>query len=200
MLAVPRRYAVDRPTLSRSGRGHYFFGVGCGFMLFEIYMIHYTGFVLGDPVLGFSAVITALLTFSGLGGLLSRQWPLNAVRMVLPGLIALFAAQLAWQAWHPDWMLKFAFPVRLVLVLLIMLPAGLLIGTPFPLGMKHLASGPAGRASAWSVNGCASVLSAILAAQLAISFGLACLLIGAMIAYGISLTGVIRYFRAHPPG
>jgi hypothetical protein len=200
MLVFPRRYVLDRQAAPRSGRGLYFFGVGCGFMLFEIYMIHYTAFVLGDPVLGFSAVITALLAFSGLGGLLSRQWPLNAVRMVLPGLIALFAAQLAWQAWHPGWMLKFTFPVRLVLVLLIMLPAGLLIGTPFPVGIKHLASGAAGRAFAWSVNGCASVLSAILAAQLAISVGLAGLLIGAMIAYGISLTGVIRYFRSHPRG
>jgi hypothetical protein len=199
MLVAPRRFIMDRRAAPRSGQGLYFFGVGCGFMLFEIYMIHFTGFVLGDPVLGFSAVITGLLAFSGLGGLLSRQWPLTSVRMILPVLIALFAVQLAWQAWHPDGLLKFAFPTRLLLALLIMLPAGLLIGAPFPVGMKHLAVGATGRTYAWSVNGCASVLSAILAAQLVISFGMAYLLIGAMIAYAISLTGVTLFFRSHPP-
>jgi hypothetical protein len=199
MLVAPRRFIIDRHTATRSGQGLYFFGVGCGFMLFEIYMIHFTGFVLGDPVLGFSAVISGLLAFSGLGGLLSRQWPLKSVRVTLSGLVALFVVQLAWQAWYPDGLLKFAFLTRLLLVLLIMMPAGLLIGTPFPLGMKHLAADATGRTYAWSVNGCASVLSAVLAAQLAISFGMGCLLVGAIAAYGISLAGLALFFRSHPP-
>ena len=121
---------------------------------------------------------------------------MRPVRIILTGLVAVCVLHLIAQTWHLDWVLKLNAPVRLVLAVLTMLPAGLLIGMPFPLGIRNMASGAAGRAYAWSVNGCGSVLSAILAAQLAISFGISYLLIGAMIAYGFGLVGAIRFSRS----
>ena len=61
------------------------------------------------------------------------------------------------------------------------------MGLPFPLGMRHMLESPVQRAYAWSVNGCASVLSAIVAAQAAISFGIPV----------IAALGVIMYALAY---
>ena len=197
LLLLPRRLITNRQASRSPDRGIYFFGIGCGFMLFEIYMIHYASFILGDAAVGFSVVVTALLAFSGLGGLLTQLWPLRHVRLIFSSLVVLFTLQFIGQIWLLDWILRMDAARRLVLVLVAMLPAGLLIGMPFPMGMQHMAPSASSRAYAWSINGCASVLSAILAAQLAISHGISSLLIGAIIAYGISMIGTIRFLRSH---
>ena len=198
LLLVPLPFIGNRNETSRSGQSVYYFGIGCGFMLYEIYMIHFTSFLLGDAVLGFSVVITALLAYSGLGGLISRRWSLKPILLILPGLVLIGGLQFIGQAWQLDRMLKIDSSYRLVLVLLMMLPAGLLIGIPFPLGIRYMSSSAENRTYAWAINGCASVLSVILAAQLAISFGISSLLLGAMAAYAISITGAGRFFWSQP--
>jgi hypothetical protein len=67
-----------------------------------------------------------------------------------------------------------------------MLPVGLIMGMPFPILMRHHL--PAGhlRAYAWAVNGCASVLGSIWAAQIAIGGGIPWIAVGALLAYGMS--------------
>ena len=57
------------------------------------------------------------------------------------------------------------------------------MGLPFPLGMRYLLKNPIQRAYAWSVNGCAAVLSAIAAAQLAMSFGIPSVAVLAVVSY-----------------
>jgi hypothetical protein len=57
--------------------------------------------------------------------------------------------------------------------------------------MRYFLDNPVQRAYAWSVNGCASVLSAIVAAQAAISLGIPTIAAGAIIAYLLAL-GAIR--------
>ena len=71
-----------------------------------------------------------------------------------------------------------------------MLPAGFLMGMPFPLGMRYLLNSPVQRAYAWSVNGCASVLSAVVAAQIGISFGIPIIAVGAGLAYVAALGAI----------
>jgi hypothetical protein len=58
------------------------------------------------------------------------------------------------------------------------------MGMPFPLGLSRLWSG--GRALvpwAWGVNGCASVLSAILAALIAMTWGFSSVVLAACLLY-----------------
>jgi hypothetical protein len=64
---------------------------------------------------------------------------------------------------------------------------GVLTGLPFPLAMRHLLKTPSSRAYAWTTNGCASVLASIAAAQLALSQGIAAIVIGAAAAYSVAL-------------
>jgi hypothetical protein len=71
-----------------------------------------------------------------------------------------------------------------------MLPVGFLLGLPFPLGMRYLCENPVQRAYAWSVNGCASVLSAIAAAQMGISWGIPTIMFCGIVAYFVAVVAV----------
>jgi hypothetical protein len=59
---------------------------------------------------------------------------------------------------------------------------------PFPLGLFRLASqAPADIPWAWGINGCASVLSALLAALLAVHLGFSAVLILAAALYAAAV-------------
>jgi len=53
--------------------------------------------------------------------------------------------------------------------------------------MRHILNSPVQRAYAWSVNGCASVLSSVIAAQVAVSFGIPLIAVGAVLTYLLAL-------------
>ena len=76
---------------------------------------------------------------------------------------------------------------RYVVSLLVILPVGVLMGLPFPLAMQSLLDHPSQRAYAWAVNGCASVLSSIAAAQLAISMGIPSIAFFAIASYLVAV-------------
>ena len=60
----------------------------------------------------------------------------------------------------------------MVVSLVLMAPLAFLMGMPFPLAWQRLeAARPALLPWAWGINGCASVLAAILATLAAMSFG-----------------------------
>ena len=68
-------------------------------------------------------------------------------------------------------------------------PLGLLMGMPFPLGMRLVASTNENLVPwSWAVNGCASVLGSILSVMLAQSFGFTVVLGIALVVY---LTGLV---------
>jgi ABC-type multidrug transport system permease subunit len=73
--------------------------------------------------------------------------------------------------------------LRSMIALLFLFPAGFLMGLPFPLGMCYILHTPAQRAYVWSVNGCASVLASIAAAQAALSLGIPYVVVFAILAY-----------------
>jgi hypothetical protein len=76
---------------------------------------------------------------------------------------------------------------RMVVSGLLIAPLAFFMGSPFPLALSSLGK----QAStliplAWGVNGCASVLSAVLASLLAIHFGFFAVVVLALMLYGIS--------------
>lgn len=198
LLVAPLRFMREQPVAGLTRQSLYFFGIGCGFMFLEIYFIHLSNFLLGDPVVAFSVVVTGLLISSGLGGLISQIWTLKAIRIIIPLLAALIAVLPVGWLRHSEWLLELPSAARLAIVFLLLVPVGLLIGMPFPMGIRFMAPTATARAYAWSVNGCASVLSAILAAQMAISFGLVYLVIGAMAAYALSFITGHGYLKSEP--
>jgi hypothetical protein len=178
---------IDQPTFSQIG---FFFGIGAGFMFAELYLIKYFILIFGDPTISFTLVVSAILILSSLGGLYTHGRMAQNLRpalLILIGELVLVTVGLELLA---DYLLGVSTVRRYVIALLFLLPVGFLLGLPFPLGMRYLLKNPVQRSYAWSVNGCASVLSSITAAQLAISFGIPTIVVAAIAGYLLALIAV----------
>jgi hypothetical protein len=73
---------------------------------------------------------------------------------------------------------------RVVISVILLFPLGLLLGIPFPRGLALV--GPEQTPWAWAINGCASVISAILAAAIALTWGFSAVLWSAALAYSLA--------------
>ena len=156
-------------------------------MFVEIYFIKRIIILVGDPVISFTVVIAGILFFSCLGGIWAHKRPQRNIRSSLSLLVAVLVLEtIALELAGAD-ILRLSTTGQYAIIIMILLPPGILMGLPFPLGMRYILKTPVQRAYAWSVNGCASVLSSIIAAQLAISFGIAQIMAVAMIAYLVAI-------------
>ncbi len=171
----------------------YFAGVGTGFILVEIFFIHYYTKLFNDPVLSFSLVLTTVLISSSAGGLISQRLRSTLLKSMLTIVSLLLFLMLFWFDPLLDALTRLPSHLCLILSTLLLIPVGILLGFPFPMGMRYLVNTPAHRAYAWATNGSASVLAAIMAAQMAISWGLTTLLWCAVVAYGMAWGALVGY-------
>jgi hypothetical protein len=172
----------------------YFALIGFAYLLVEIPLIQRFILYLGHPAYAMTAVLFTLLLFSGLGSQLGARIP---VPLALAGLVLiLLGAPLALPLLF-GWTLGLSLGMRLVLTVLMLAPVGFLMGIPFPAGIRRLSSQRFDGFEqdvmsipwVWGVNGAASVISAVLAALLALSFGFSWVLgLGAMCYAGAGLT------------
>ncbi len=180
-LAVARaRIATARFTLV------YFAGLGAGFMFFEIALIQRFTLIWGSPLHSAAGVIGTLLCGMGLGSALSQRFvPTPRGLAVLAAAIALLqAAVLFALAGAADSLVAAAPALRILGGVLLILPPAVLLGMPFPLGLRLLTRGASGSVPwAWGVNGCLSVLSAPAAGLLALAAGFNSLAAVAATAY-----------------
>lgn len=176
----------------------YFAALGIGFIFIEIGFLQRFVLFLGYPTFALAVVLFALLTFSGIGSFLSNKLvppeadPRQGLRLVIPALAALallyifllppvFRAGLGW-----------SLPARIVFSVLLLAPLGLLMGMPFPLGIRLVNRANAPLVPwAWGVNGCASVLGSILTVMLAQSVGFAAVMLIAIAVYLAGLAAVL---------
>jgi hypothetical protein len=159
----------------------YFGLLGFAFLFVEIPLIQRFILYLGNPAYALTAVLFSLLFFSGMGSRYSRHisLPLSLAIIVLLILcLPLLLPRLF------EWTLGLPLAARLGFTLIALAPLGFLMGVPFPGGIFRLAGGQnqtisTERESAprtdipwiWAVNGAASVVSPILAALIALTFG-----------------------------
>ncbi len=158
----------------------YFTFLGLAFLLVEIPLIQRWILLLGHPTYAFTIVVLALLAFSSVGSALARAAWLP--RRLAFGALLILALLTPWiVARLPGNILGWPFLVRALLATFSLLPLAVLMGLPFPLGLSWLEkNAPDLVPWAWAVNGCASVVAAVLAAILALSFGFTVvLLVGA---------------------
>lgn len=165
----------------------YFLALGAGFMLAELFFIKKFVLITGDPVISFIISVSGILVFSGLGGYISGKIHYRGLLYCLPAIVVTFAIILLFIDSAISSILKFGAARRYFSALLIMLPPGVLMGIPFGLYMRCILNSPAQRAYAWAANGAASVLAAIAAAQVAVSFGINAIMKGAIFAYLIAV-------------
>ncbi len=77
---------------------------------------------------------------------------------------------------------------RCLIGVLLIIPMGFVLGTPFPAAMARIEDGAGSRlvAWAWAANACGSVLGPLLAMMLAIDLGYLRVMLGATALYGIA--------------
>ena len=86
--------------------------------------------------------------------------------------------------------------LRVVLCIALIAPLGFCMGMPFPLGLAALRIGPGELTPwAWGINGCASVVSAVLASLLAIHVGFSGVIVLAVVCYSVAITSYPRPLR-----
>ena len=171
-LALPSRFraAVRQTSIRRSARIVVYFGsLGLAYLLIEVAAIQQFVLILGQPTLAIALVLATLLLFSGVGSTFSDRLPWA---LMLAALV-LFVLTWSWIL-HAlaGTLLGLPLSVRLLCSVLLLAPLGLLMGIPFARGVTAIRDAPDLVPWAWAVNGGASVVSAVLAALLALSFGL----------------------------
>ncbi|MDP7342901.1 MAG: SAM-dependent methyltransferase, partial [Alphaproteobacteria bacterium] len=159
----------------------YFLALGLGFMFIEMAFIQRFVLFLGHPLYAIAVVLAAFLVFAGLGsGYGERLAQRLGARLPRLGGVAAIAAAIAALAGIYIGVLPvllnalLALPegARIALAVLLIAPLAFLMGMPFPLGLARLGRQAPGLIPwAWGINGCASVLSAVLATVLAVHIG-----------------------------
>ena len=192
LLIIPLIFITHRIQRPNVSQVVYFLGVGAGFMLVELYFIKSFILILGDPIISFTVVVCAILIFTSLGGLWVQNHPRQSVRSAMAALIGMLTLTVVGFEFLSAHLLKLSALLRYITSVLFLFPVGFLMGLPFPLGMQRILRSPVQRAYAWSVNGCASVLSSIIAAQIAISFGIPFIAVGAILTYFLAFVVIAK--------
>ncbi|HVS62663.1 MAG TPA: SAM-dependent methyltransferase [Thermoanaerobaculia bacterium] len=188
-LLVTRRSGLREPGVLRVAL--LFLALGLAFLFVEIAMIHHLSLFLGHPLYSVAVVLGTFLVFAGLGSgaspatadwLGSRKRLPESIRSRargLPAAAATLVTLLYLLALPPllDAGMGLPDPARILLAVVLLAPLAFLMGMPFPLGLARAgARNPDWVPWAWGVNGAASVLSAVLAALLAMHLGFSAVL------------------------
>jgi hypothetical protein len=178
--ALMSRRAV--PMARLAGGMAYFACLGGGFMLAELALLQRLTLLLDRPAVALATVLFALLLASGVGSLLS---PRLHLRPALAGLCLLLVIMAAAIPAPIQWGLSWPLVPRLGLAALLVAPVGLLMGVPFPSGLRRLElRSPGVIPWAWAVNGAVSGVAGVLAAIVLVGLGAtSALLLGALL-YG----------------
>jgi SAM-dependent methyltransferase len=177
----------------------YFLLIGIGFMFVEIALIQRLSLFLGHPVYGLAVGLFALILSTGIGSLLSGLLLIDNWRRAVfwSFLTAIYLALLPF--WLPIIVDRFEiFPIlaRASAAVLMIAPAGVLMGFGFPTGMR-LVNGIDSRPTPWfwAINGAAGVLAASIAVSVNIVFSINASLWISAVCYclvGIAAIGLVN--------
>ncbi len=190
ILIVLPLLCFKRQDLRAPDRGRmlvYFAGLGLGFIFIEVVFLQHFTLFLGQPIYTFAVVLAGLLVFTGLGAYLSDRLgvaPRARVRFIIPALLMLLAAT----AWLTPAIFYAALGLplfaRATLALAVIAPLGIMLGMPFPTGLRLVAAeAPALVPWAWGINGFFTVIGTILASMFAMIFGFFTVLVMAGMCY-----------------
>jgi hypothetical protein len=184
------------PILTTTGRSKfgrplwrifvYFSLLGIAFLFIEIPLIQQSILVLGHPTYAFTVVVFAMLAFSSIGSYFSRsRWLPKRLAMLILIILSILSP---WAIMRIAYLiLGWSFIFRAIVIGICIAPLAILMGIPFPYGLAWLEH-RWGRYIpwAWAVNGCASVIAAVLAAILTLSYGYQLVLLLGALAYALA--------------
>ena len=183
----------------------YFIAVGLGFIAVEVVLARRYVLFFGSPTVALAVVLGGILTFAGIGSTLLAPRVSNA-RFGAAGMIVTLVALLVLYAFGLDAVfepLQGTNPwMRYAAGVLALVPLGLLMGIPFPSGLRQVARGGEGRVAwAWALNGYASVVATASIGIGIQMFGyrmLFFLAAGLYLVAGLCSAGLARVISAEP--
>lgn len=154
----------------------YFLCIGIAFMFVEISLVQRMSVFLGHPIYGLAIVLLGIILATGIGSALSEKAvPLTPPALVgWPIVLATYLASLPfWLGGVVDAAEGGSLLHRSAICLLIMIPAGVLMGLLFPTGMR-LATRINSHVTPWlwAINGASGVLASGATVLLGIEFSL----------------------------
>ncbi len=156
-------------------------------------------FFLWHPVYAVSTVLFAILISSGIGSYLSGRFSIekkSSLRWAIPLLCGITILYIFILPYVFNSLVSTGVITRQVTAVLLLVPLGILMGIPFPTGIRIL--GVISKELipwAWCINGCSSVLSSVLAVIIALSFGFTTVLICAALVYLVGLVLITIYVK-----
>lgn len=190
VLARPVRKIRTRAKLTAL---LYFLLLGLSYMFLEMGFIQKMTLFTGQPVFGAAVTLTGFLFFSGCGAILSPRLAQTVNRRVRLAVLAILVVGVLQIVGLPrvfDWLMGSCRWARLCWALVLISPLAFFMGVPFPAGLAEVSRWSLPMVAwAWSINGFASVLAAVLGTTLAISIGFRALAVIALTGY--ALVGVI---------
>lgn len=153
----------------------YFSLIGLAFMLLEIGLVLRFSLVLGQPIYSLAVTLMSLILATGLGSLASERLALGSrrVRALSLGMAAAIGAVVVVLPWVAALAMGRSLGLRMLAVLALTFPLGLVAGFFFPVGIRLLRCRSAtADAWMWGLNGAFGVLGSILAVILSMAFGI----------------------------
>jgi len=169
----------------------YFFCLGLAFLFIEIAFIQKFILVLHHPLYAITVVLSAFLLSAGAGSRFSKrlsQTPAKSVIMLPIAVISVVSIcySLGFGS-ITAFLLETGTITRYAFSILLIAPLGFCMGMPFPMALARISqTTPALIPWAWGINGCASVISAILATLIAMQFGFSVLIFLAIALYCVA--------------
>jgi hypothetical protein len=177
-IILPARSSINKvePRLALLG-SVYFLLIGLGFMFIEIGLIQRISVFIGHPIYALGVVLFSIILSTGLGSLLSEK--LMPVRPA--GILLWLSLLVIYLLVLPHWLPALTHSslesagliTRSIVSVMVILPAGVLMGFGFPFGMRQVMSRDARPAPwFWGINGAAGVLAAGVAVACSIAFSI----------------------------
>jgi len=198
LILLPLLFVPVDKKKAASGRKNiiiYFLAIGLAFLFIEIAFIQKFTLILSQPLYAVAVTLCAFLIFSGLGSLYVQRCLKTASSSIIAVLLrrsvimigSIIVIYIVLLPLIGNTIMALPETVRILSAFVLAAPLAFVMGMPFPLGMATLQqNSPDLIPWAWGINGCASVLSAILAVLLAIEIGF----------NGVMLCAVVLYFVA----
>jgi hypothetical protein len=176
----------------------YFVCIGAGYILIQVALIQKFILFLGHPTYALTVIIFSMLISSGVGSYFSRRIMRKLeVQFVLVGIAAAVSVLAFIASPISEFGAGWPLPVKALVTVCLIAPAGFLMGIPFPTGLTRLEQQfPQTVRWAWALNAAASVLGSVAAICLAIYIGLlATVLVGALLYLGAL---AVIFLRSQP--
>jgi hypothetical protein len=172
----------------------YFAGIGLAFLFVEIAFLQKLVLLVHHPTVALALVLATFLLGAGMGSAWSSRVPRDRSRQALAVAVAVIVALgvlygVAFDALVTTLATWPAY-ARAIAAATLLAPLAFCMGMPFPLMLRTLEEPLV--PWAWGINGCSSVVSAVLATLLAVDFGFSVVLWLALALY-VAVAGIASF-------